>query len=319
MNKTIRAAIRVELSPDVGMGHFYRMRVLAQALEQLGVNVQIFQAKDEPIPYDAADIIILDSYELSDAYIASKNAPNRLVVCYDDNALYAYSCDVVANANAYAQELIFRCGAQQPAFCLGSQYALLREEFRQCPPVTIRKDAHKVFVCFGGADIRGFTPTALRTLLSIPTIEIHLVMGEMTRCDEEVATLVNERVLIYKNPAKISEIMRHCDIAISAAGSSVYELASMGLPTILIVQADNQKKIAEYFAQHKLMTGLGDWTQFCAEALRQETITLLEDYPRRMRESAALRQSVDKNGANRLAQELLQRYEHKINTRDTLS
>ncbi|MDR0964458.1 MAG: hypothetical protein LBM60_07575 [Clostridium sp.] len=312
MDTTLQAMIRVELGPDVGMGHFYRMSVLAQALEKSGVKVRIFQAKDEPIPYDAADIIILDSYELSDAYIATKNASNRLVVCYDDNALYEYSCDVVANANAYAAELPYRFGARKPALCLGPQYALLREEFRECHPATIRENAHKVFVCFGGADIRGFSPIALRALLSIPMIEIHLVLGEMTRCDEEVASLASERVHLYKNPTKISEIMGQCDIAISAAGSSVYELASMGLPTILVVQADNQAKIAEYLSRHKLMTSVGDWTQFQEEALCQETKALLDDTARRMRESIALRQLVNKDGANKLAQELLRRFEIKM-------
>jgi len=56
----------------------------------------------------------------------------------------------------------------------------------------------------------------------------------------------------------MAEVMRGCDIARTAGGSTVYELAALGIPSVIIVQAGNQERIAEYLDRNGLMKCTGD-------------------------------------------------------------
>ena len=300
-----KIAFRVDISPAIGTGHFMRMNVLAEAFTELGCECTIYTGKDEPINYELYDIIVLDTYLLNDEYISSLRKPGRTLVCYDDNALYTYDCDILLNANFHAKELEFNLIGQKPKMLLGPEYALLRNEFRNAAPITINENAYHVLICFGGSDIRSFTPFVTKTLLGVPGLFLTTVLGNYTTCDNEVMSLASERTEILKAPNLFSEAMKRCDIAVTAAGSMVYELASMGLPSIVIPQADNQYMISDYLSRHGLMRATENWGTVQPQRLMDEVTTLLSDYPRRKAESAKLIKTVNPNGAVKAASEIL--------------
>ena len=300
----MKIAFRIDISSSIGTGHFVRMSALAEAFETLGCLCTFFKGEHEPIDYRPFDIVILDTYEISSGYISRLKTRNRLLVCYDDNALYAYDCNVLFNANFHAHELEFKFTSEKPHMLLGPQYALLRSEFQDTIPIDVKEEATEIFVCFGGSDMRGFTPVAVNTLREIPGIGINVVLGARTSCDKDVYRMKNEYVRIYKNPENISKIMASCDIAITGAGSMVYELACLGIPTIIVVQADNQRLVANYLERHKLMKYAGDWDGF--RNLRQETEKLLGDFDRRKTESKRLAETVNKQGAMAAAKAILE-------------
>ena len=301
----MKIAFRIELSNAIGTGHYLRMKALADVFADFGHQCVFFKGEDEPVDYAPFDLLILDTYEVNDAYIAALNSPNRLLVCYDDNALYTYSCDVLINANLYAHELRFRFGAKVPRLLLGSRYALLRREFRDLSPTTIRKDARRIFVCFGGSDLRNITPKVVRALKEIAGVHLSVVLGPYTNNDQEVNALAGENTTIYKAPERISAVMQACDIAVTAAGSMIYELAAIGLPTIAITQADNQLIGAAYITRHNLVNCIGSWENVDYEQLKQETNNLLQDYAKRKAQAAKLLATVDKNGAVNAAKEII--------------
>jgi spore coat polysaccharide biosynthesis predicted glycosyltransferase SpsG len=301
----LNVAFRVDISNTTGTGHFMRMSALAEVFKQEGYNCVFYTSDDEPIDYSGFDIIIIDTYQVSDAYIAALNAKNRLLVCYDDNALYTYSCDILLNANLHADELRFSYGEKKPKLLLGSQYALLRREFREAPSVKIKKDAANIFICFGGSDLRNFTPVAVQSLSAIPNINLTVVLGAHTQNDAAVFELANENIKVYKTPSSVSDLIHASDIGIMAAGSMVYESAALGLPTLLVNQADNQLKIAEYMHRHKLMKWVGSWSDTKPDILRSETESLLNDFERRKTESERLKTVVNKDGAKEVVKEIL--------------
>ena len=303
----MRIAFRVDIGNEIGTGHYSRMTALADAFTELNHQCMFYKGEDEPVDYSSYDIVILDTYIVSDEYIAAFNAPDRLTVCYDDNALYTYSCDILLNANLHAHELEFRFGPKTPHLLLGGRYALLRSEFRDSPAVTIRDHASHVFVCFGGSDARNMTPKVIHTLKEIDGIHMSVVLGAYTKNDDEVLALSDKHVTVYKKPKSISEIMRKCDIAVTAAGSMVYESAAIGIPSILIVQADNQHRIAEYLARKEIMACAGSWDNIDFSKLRNEVAALLKNRTRRHEISKALIGLVDKNGAHNAANAILSR------------
>jgi spore coat polysaccharide biosynthesis predicted glycosyltransferase SpsG len=209
------------------------------------------------------------------------------------------------NANLHAGELKFRFEGKAPHMLLGGNYALLRREFRELAPFNTNEKANRVFVCFGGSDLRNITPKVIRALKDIESIQISVVLGELTKCDEDVFAFAGKNVSVYKTPDSISGIMRQCDIAVTAAGSMVYELAALGIPTITIVQANNQILIADYLSRNGLMRCVGNWENYDFAFLRNETEALLGDYNRRKSESNKLIQTVDRNGAMNAAKAVL--------------
>ena len=296
-------AFRIDISETIGTGHYVRMRALADVFSEMGHRCAFFEGKDEPINFSGYDVVILDTYEVSNEYIASLNAHGRLVVCFDDNSLYTYNCDVVVNSNLYANELNLMYGNKAPKFLLGGSYTILRNEFRKSKPITIRDRAKNVFICFGGTDLRNMTPLVIRAIKDIPKVCLHVILGSHTRNDEEVLAFSDSgNIKIYKTPSSILSIMRRCDIAISAAGTMVYEYACIGMPSILITQADNQARIADYMKRNNLMYYGGDWKDINLHNLRFKVVSLLEDFRLREMMSQKLVESLDKQGVNNIAE-----------------
>lgn len=301
----MKIAFRIDIGNEIGTGHFMRMSALAEAFTELGCICEFFKNEDEPVDYSGFDIIVLDTYQVDNKYIADLNVPGRIVVCYDDNALYAYNCDILLNANLHAAELRFKFEGKTPSLLLGGKYALLRRELRTAAPFVIREKADRVFVCFGGSDLRNITPRVIEALKSMESVRLSVALGALTSCDDEVFALANDNVSVHKTPAAISDLMRQCDIAVTAAGSMVYELAALGMPAITITQADNQSLIAEYMSRNGLMKCVGDWQNVDFNNLGSEVESLLRDASRRKTESNALKKTVDKNGAINAAGDIL--------------
>ena len=341
LNK-MKIAFRLDADNRTGMGHAYRCYALTDALVAFGCECVYFSRDNEElrafvkargIGFEAVpiselskeldwmknflieyDILIIDSYSISDWYIDALNRPGFVVACLDDNALYRYSCDVVINGNLHAKELKYRVGGKNPLMLLGGKYTLLRDEFRIAKPIEIRKKANRVFVCFGGSDPHNSTMLAIKTLQAIPGIEITAVLGAMAICADEIcANAENINVNVIKDPPVISEIMCSCDIAVTACGSMIYELAALGIPSVVMVQADNQKLTAEYLNKNSLMKVIYGSSKAHIKSLRNETEDLLNDFNRRKRENLALKNTVTRQGAENVTRELLNIMDGKKN------
>jgi spore coat polysaccharide biosynthesis predicted glycosyltransferase SpsG len=305
----LKIAFRIDIGSETGTGHFVRMSALADVFTDLGYICEFFTEEDEHIDYNGFDLIIVDTYKVSNDYIKNLNAPNRTLVCYDDNALYTYSCDMLVNANLYANELKFKFGAKTPKLLLGGEYALLRREFREAKPIVIKENANTIFVCFGGTDLHNTTPRTIKTLCQIDGVYLNVVLGKYTKNDEEVLLFAEkygkDRVKVHKTPKSMVEIMQKCDIAVTSSGSMIYEVAALGLPAITIKQADNQNFVTEYMSRNNLIESVGDWNNVDLSNLKQKVAALLSNYKQRLILSKRLTEQVNKNGAVKVVQEIV--------------
>jgi len=299
-------AFRIDVSGRIGMGHYIRMSALADAFKEMYCCCTFYTGEDEPINYTSFDIVIIDTYQVDDSYIANIRNPKRLLVCYDDNALYTYCCDVLLNANLHADQLDFMFHGKPPKLLLGAQYALLRREFWEEESILINDVANNVFICFGGSDVRNFTPFAVKALQQLPNINLTVVLGDYTECDDAVIALESANVNVLKTPSSIADVMKSCDIAVVSAGSMVYELAALGIPSIIITQADNQYKIAHFLESASLMKWLGDWDAISPESLHVEVENLRNNFVRRKDESDRLSNAVNRKGALNTARAILE-------------
>jgi len=284
------------------MGHFVRMSALGLQLSARGCDCSFFTGSDEPVNYSPFDIIIIDTYWVESSYIANLTASGHFVVCVDDTAKYEYSCDILVNANWYADGLDFRFGKKPPILLTGSEYTILREEFINTRPLAPREDAGSVFVCFGGSDLRGLT---LKAAEALKDYKLSVALGGASNDHEKLLEIINENSRVFVSPQKISSVMQECDIAVTSTSTICYELAALGIPCICVLQANNQSMFAGYLKKSGLMRVLGDWGSFDKKLLRREVKALLGDYPRRLDEHNRLVKSVNRQGSKLLADRIL--------------
>jgi spore coat polysaccharide biosynthesis predicted glycosyltransferase SpsG len=123
------------------------------------------------------------------------------------------------------------------------------------------------------------------------------VIGPCAKLADRAASLEAENVSILKDPASMAGVMSQCDIAVAGAGSMFYELAALGVPSLLVSQAGNQLAAAGFLSREGLARHLGHWDEVSEKLLRGEAEALLSDCGRRSIESERLKSAVCRNGA----------------------
>jgi UDP-2,4-diacetamido-2,4,6-trideoxy-beta-L-altropyranose hydrolase len=169
-----------------------------------------------------------------------------------------------------------------PSHCqllLGPRYALLRDEFRklreQVKPRT--GPVKRILVFFGGVDADNYTGLAIKAIkeLAIKELHVDVVIGAQHPRSEEIeVTCAEQGYVCHVQTDKIAELMVAADLAIGAGGSATWERCCLGLPSVILVIADNQSKAAVDLEAAGVIINLGD--------ARQVTITTLADSIRRI-------------------------------------
>jgi len=268
--------IRADGGSSIGMGHIMRTLVLARELRKKH-NVFYTCKADDPLTdkYYAgidfiakqgfkvvkidekeiikdlknikSDCIITDSYDVDEEYFNALKRIFRISGCFDDEKICEYyNVDFLINQNAYAFTFDYHVN-KDTDLILGNKYIILREEFRNIPAPVINKDIKDIMITVGGSDNTNITGEIINSLKN-SNFNMHVVIGPSFKHYDELKKNENERIRFYFNP-KMSVLMTKCDIAISSCGSTLYELAACGTPTIGIVIVDNQLMAAEYMSK----------------------------------------------------------------------
>jgi len=202
---------------------------------------------------------VLDGYHFDGVYQRQvKEAGNRLLVIDDMAHLKHYYADIVLNQNLHAEQLRYACELDT-CLLLGTRYVLLRREFlawkerqREIPEV-----ARRVLVTLGGGDPENNTLKVIQALreVGIPGLEATVVIGASNphaSVLEQAAKQSCIPIRMVRDTKNMPEIMAWADVAVSGGGSTAWELLFMGVPSLLLVVAENQRCIAEYVGNQGL-------------------------------------------------------------------
>jgi UDP-2,4-diacetamido-2,4,6-trideoxy-beta-L-altropyranose hydrolase len=255
--------------------------------------------------------VVLDGYHFDLAYQRSvrRHAAATLVVD-DAGGRDGYDADLLLNQNLGAEAIPY----ELPARCiplLGPRYALLRPEFlvpglrRERQPERVAR----VVVTMGGADPSNHTGVALEALAAAhgahPGFAVTAVVGaanpNLAALRAQVAALPLP-VDLAAAPEDMPGLLAAADLAVSAAGSTVWELAYLGVPTVAVVIADNQARIAAALDAAGAAVSAGEAPD--ALALTGVITRLLEGREQRAALAEAARGLVDGRGAARVAEAL---------------
>ncbi|WP_456392075.1 UDP-2,4-diacetamido-2,4,6-trideoxy-beta-L-altropyranose hydrolase [Persephonella sp.] len=284
--ENIKVFILTEGSKKIGFGHITRCLSLYQAFEEKGIKPKFIINGDDSIvdlikdtSYEildwltdrniildkiyGADIVIIDSYLADSDFYKEISSIAKIPVYIDDNRRIDYPKGVVVNGNIYAKDLNYS-KKEGITYLLGTKYTPLRKEFWKVPEKEIRKNVESVMITFGGDDIRSMTPKILKLLSEeYPDLKKNVVIGKGFKNIEEIKYVAdkNTNLIYYPDAEGMKKIMLESDIAISAGGQTLYELARVGVPTIAVAVADNQLGNVKGWHEANFIEYAGWWAE----------------------------------------------------------
>lgn len=268
--------------------------------------------------------ILVDSYYVTEKYLAALK--KRITTIYmDDIYAFSYPVDMLINYNIYGEEMGYEKDAAfaDTKLLLGANYVPLREEFSAgAGYVQSRKELSLgaanvtpaeeggILITTGGSDSFNLAGQLLMEAMKYDALkekEYHVVSGSLNPHIGELQALAqkHENIHIHCNVTNMAELMAESEVALSAGGSTLYELCAMGVPVIAFSFAENQERLVQTFVKRGIAQYGGNY-RTDGNKMIQNTIagleTLLEDKNLRTEYRKKARTLVDGKGAERIAE-----------------
>jgi UDP-2,4-diacetamido-2,4,6-trideoxy-beta-L-altropyranose hydrolase len=321
-NTRPRVTIRADGSHALGMGHVYRSLNLADALSTwaevhcLTMGDEIATAKmSEKYPtITVADhqeellaleethntAIVVDRLNTEAIYMRRLKSHCHLLVSFDDCGEGVYESDLAFN-------VLYHCPpkpGKNTIFYTDPSYAIINPWFSGVK----RRETHgmpRVLVTLGGADTLGLTPNVIRILDSMPEkFEVTAVIGpafQHYRELEEATRGCRKRVNVKYNATEMWQVMADSDMAVSAGGNTLFELAATGTPAVVLCEELFEVETADRLEACGTCVNLGYAQKYDGLKLAEIVRELLVDCERRERMSVAGQELVDGRGAERVS------------------
>lgn len=329
--------IRADASPEIGAGHVMRCLALAQAWQDGGgkavfATSQVIPAIESKILAEncevihvsgeigsqadckytqelgrhySAEWIVLDGYCFDSNYRKSMKEAGFKLLVIDDLGVSGDYSDIILNQNLHAKQSMYPDRNRDTVCLLGPRFALLRREFAKAEfeGRHARGMATRVLVMMGGTDPHNVSKEVVQAVaaLSINSLRVKVVVGPGNRHTDALRRLCSTKseIQVIVNPSSVAELMKWADLAISAAGSTIWELCWFGVPSVLVSTADNQAGGAEELSRRGLAIYPGRYQDISWPTLAQVVRDLLLSAERRESMSEAASALVDGQGAER--------------------
>ena len=286
-----RIAIVVNAYEEIGTSYIYRCLSIASKLvfhdvlflldeaHQLGIDIienynyplQLYDGKDDlvnKLREYSPQMVINDILDTSEEYISILKEEGYFVVNFEDLGTGTEVADVVFDAFIFT----------------GYKYYVLRDEFYFQPKKIITQKVNNVLIAFSGTDQNNLTEKVLESILSTNFDgRINVVVGVGY---DDVEGLVekyeyNPAIQIYKNVPNIGEFMFKADVVFTSAGKTMYEICSLGVPTICLCK--DEREVTHVFANESngfINMGLGEAVE--KQEIIETFIKVVNDYELRV-------------------------------------
>lgn len=330
----MKVCILTEGGKNIGLGHITRCVSICQAFEEVGIQSQLIVNGDEAAQgllkdknrkafdwvddqealFDTvgnADIVFIDSY-LAEYDVYKKISETvETAVYFDDNMRIEYPRGFVINGAIFAERMPYP-KKRNVAYLLGIRYAPLRKEFWDIPAKPIRDNIEIMMITFGGADMHNLTPKVLKLLIdAYPELLKKVIIAENFQNITEVEEFRdnNTELIYFPNATEMKEIMLGSDIAITASGQTLYELARIGVPTIGICVAQNQSQNIQGWEKSGFLEYIGWYNDENLLDNLREAVNKLVPHEERFRRNKIGKKYIDGNGSKRIIGKLINKSE----------
>jgi UDP-2,4-diacetamido-2,4,6-trideoxy-beta-L-altropyranose hydrolase len=319
MSAPLRVTVLTEAGHGPGLGHVRRCVALGRAAVELGARVCVLVAGEIPpdpprderlrlepsdwintadaafaaLDHAAADVVVVDSYAVSDALLARLGTRVACVVLIDDLADRPTPVDVVVNGGLHAARLTYH-GKPDTVYLLGPRYVLLDSVFAEALPERPAGAVRRVLVTLGGDAPSELFETVIDVMRRVsPETQLDVVVGPFTTWN----AAGRDRVRVQRGLSSLRALMLTADLAITAGGMTLYECLASGVPIVALAIADNQRpNIGSLGAAGLLLDG--------EPSLERAVQRVVDDAELRATMSRCGRDVVDGGGARRVASEI---------------
>ncbi|MEY8392198.1 UDP-2,4-diacetamido-2,4,6-trideoxy-beta-L-altropyranose hydrolase [Lachnospiraceae bacterium 45-W7] len=257
----------------------------------------------EVIRKEGIKSLLIDSYQVTDGYLRSVTSQTRTVYIDDINAFLYPVHAVICYAN-YWKKFDYANRYSGVKLYMGTEYVPLRQAFCGCEEKKIKDMAENVLLLSGGTDPYHVMAGILEQMDTEHYKNIDVICG---RYDTEYKALKERyrncrNLQIHQSVSDIDSYMKSADIAVSAGGTTLYELCACGTPAISYAFADNQLDNVHQFQEDEMIDYAGDARY---ENLTGNILGSLErhreDRQLRRQRASKMQRLVDGNGALRIA------------------
>lgn len=324
---------RADGGPGIGMGHLVRSMALAAELRQRGWRTWL-ASRELPSAYGEevaragcgliqlqgdldnefaimsgslggrVDWIVLDHYELGSEWLerALRIAEARLVL--DDLHDRAIMCEMIVNPWYVDGRRTYAELAPGARALLGPSFALTRSAFlraRQLAPERTFAEVRRILISLGATDPGATAGRVVDEVRSVvPSAQIDVLLGPAASSASAVS---GRGINVAVDPPDVPDLMLKADLAVGAGGGMTWERCEMGLPSLVVAVAANQREQSEMVAAAGAARYLGPLADVGPGAIAAGVAGLLDpDVRRAMAERA--RQLVDGLGCVRVADQM---------------
>lgn len=335
--------IRADGNAQIGAGHLMRCLTIAEALvdkekvmfvcaqeasAQL-VREQGYEAvvldTDYQRPQEELDLwsqllgrgcretakrtILVDSYYVTNSYLQGLRAYGR-VVLLEDMGKQAWDVDVIINYNAFAKRSMYEAlhSPYDVQYYLGGSYIPIRQMFCN-RDYQLKEQVEHVLITTGGGDCENIAGQILQQIVT-EDVQYHVVTGRYNPHYAKLSAMAQAQhnIHIYHDVKDMAGLMERCDLAVTAGGTTIYELCAIGVPFVCFSYAENQELLTEYVGNQQIAGFAGAFhknAEQTLQAIAMQIEELKEDFALRLRYSQKEQRLVDGKGAARIADVLV--------------
>lgn len=321
--------ILTEGGKSFGFGHVARCSSIYQAFLKRNISPKFFINGDDSVKsilkgidfkiknwlndisfLNSFDIVIIDSYLANSDFFERISKKASLTVFFDDNKRLDYPKGIVVNGLINASNLNYP-KKDSIKYLLGSDFTPLRSDFWDVAKLKINDEIDNILVTMGGNDLRNLTPKLLELLNNyFPNVNKKVIIADSFENVLEIESLKDDYVELVYSPTsnEMLSAMSSVDLAISASGQTLYELACIGVPTIAIGIIDNQKDNIKNWMNSGFIEYAGCWSDANLLSNVLEKIVFLENKNIRYDKRLIGVQTIDGKGSLRIVKEILKEY-----------
>jgi len=269
----VRILIHCHGAPAIGVGHVFRAAALAEVALQRGHRVEFSGTFVGSLVTDrlrslgvdvvadptlaAYDVVHVDTYGPDGDDMSARVAGQALLSNLEDGEFGRRPADLVVDPNFGAERTGRDAG---PVLLRGSRWAAVRRSVAErAGQAVIRADARRVLVVMGGTDVQGVTGHVLDLLAATGHDLAVTAIAQSTSREELERKVARLDLAVEVIPPRLdlTDLILDQDLVVSAAGTSVWELACLGVPAALVCVSDNQQAGYARLLERGAAVGLG--------------------------------------------------------------
>jgi UDP-2,4-diacetamido-2,4,6-trideoxy-beta-L-altropyranose hydrolase len=227
----------------------------------MGINPEDDSLVTNVIRDKAIKIMVIDNFLIKGKFLKRLSSLVDYTAYFDDVFSLDFPTDIIINYNPNWEKGNYEHKFPNSKLLTGTNFAPLRKQFQNLKLKPPSRNVKNVLITTGGTNPSNIVQKIVNNLsrtTCFKDIIFHVAIGSFYHDKEELKSYLSlfSNIKIYEN-CDIYSLLQNCDIALSAAGTTIFEIAASSIPSIVFSVSANQYESAEYFNKMKCVLYAG--------------------------------------------------------------